>query len=105
MASIFIILFLAFLAWFWLNSIRVKEIAMQAAAEACKQIEAQFLDQTASLEKIALKRNKSGRLTLQRTYSFDFSRDRETRQKGHVSLAGQTITHIFLDEDSGTTIL
>jgi len=105
MASIFIILFLAFLAWFWLNSIRVKEIAMQAAAEACKQIGAQFLDQTASLEKIALKRNKSGRLTLQRTYSFDFSRDRETRQKGHVSLAGQTITHIFLDEDSGTTIL
>ena len=105
MASIFIILFLALLAWFWLNSIRVKEIALQASAEACKQIGAQFLDQTASLEKIRFERNKSGRLTLQRTYSFDFSRDRETRQKGHVSLLGQTITNVFLDEDSGTTIL
>jgi len=105
MANIIIILFLVLLAWFWLNSIRVKEIAMQAAAEACKQIEAQFLDQTASLEKIGFERNSRGRLTLQRTYSFDFSRDRETRQKGHVNLSGQVITQVFLDDDSGTTIL
>lgn len=78
---------------------------MNASAMACKQIGAQLLDQTASLEKISFKRKKNGRLTLERTYSFDFSRDRETRQKGHVSLTGQTITNIFLDEDSGTTIL
>lgn len=78
---------------------------MSASATACKQIGAQLLDQTASLEKISFVRKKTGRLTLERTYSFDFSRDRETRQKGHVSLTGQTITNIFLDEDSGTTIL
>jgi len=78
---------------------------MKASAEACQQIDAQFLDQTASLEKISFTRNDSGRLTLQRTYSFDFSRDRETRQKGHVNLIGQKITHIFLDDDSGTTLL
>jgi len=78
---------------------------MQASADACKQIDAQFLDQTASLEKISFTRNDSGRLTLQRTYSFDFSRDRETRQKGHVNLIGQTIKQIFLDDESGTTLL
>jgi len=78
---------------------------MQASADACKQIDAQFLDQTASLEKISFTRNDSGRLTLQRTYSFDFSRDRETRQKGHVNLIGQTINKIFLDDESGTTLL
>lgn len=78
---------------------------MQASADACKQIDAQFLDQTASLEKISFTRNDSGRLTLQRTYSFDFSRDRETRQKGHVNLIGQTINQIFLDDESGTTLL
>jgi len=78
---------------------------MKASAEACQQIDAQFLDQTASLEKISFTRNDSGRLTLQRTYSFDFSRDRQTRQKGHISLTGQKIDQIFLDDESGTTLL
>ena len=105
MASFFIILFLALLAWFWLNSIRAKEIAMQASAEACQQIQAQFLDQTASLKKIKTRRNNNGKLVLERTFSFDFSRDRETRQQGLVTIIGQKVTQVVLDEDSGMTIL
>jgi len=105
MASFFIILFIALLAWFWLNSIRAKEIAMQASAEACKQIQAQFLDQTASLKGIKIRRNRQGRMIFERTYSFDFSRDRETRLQGLVTIIGQKVTQVLLDEDSGTTIL
>ena len=105
MASILIILFLALLAWFWLTSIRAKEIAMQASSEACKMIEAQFLDQTASLKKLRISRNKNGRLTLLRTYTFDFSRDRQTRSKGFVTIIGQKVTQVILEEDSGVTIL
>ena len=105
MASILIILFLALLAWFWLNSIRAKEIAMQASAEACKQIEAQFLDQTASLKKLRISRNQNGRMIFERIYSYDFSRDRETRIQGLVTIIGQRVTQVLLDEDSGTTIL
>lgn len=105
MASTLIILFLALLAWFWLVAIRAKEIAMQASAKACQEIHAQFLDQTASLQKIRFIRNKTGRMGLQRTYGFDFSRDRETRMKGVVVIDGMTVTKVFLDEESGTTIL
>jgi len=105
MASFFIILFLALLAWFWLNSIRAKEIAMAASAEACQQIQAQFLDQTASLKNIKIRRNKNGRMIFERTYSFDFSRDRETRIQGLVTIVGYKVTQVLLDEDSGTTIL
>lgn len=105
MASILIILFLAFLAWFWLNSIRAKEIAMQASAYACKEIEAQFLDQTASLSKIRLIRTQQGRIGIERVFSFDFSRDRETRSKGFVEIAGHKVRKVYLDEDFGTTIL
>jgi len=105
MTSILILLFLALLGWFWMNSIRAKEIAMQASAAACKQIQAQFLDQTASLKKIYLIRNNTGRLGLERTYSFDFSRDRENRLKGLVTIKGQVVTKVLLDEESGTTIL
>lgn len=105
MTSIFVLLFLGLLAWFWMNSIRAKEIAMQASAAACQQIQAQFLDQTASLKKIILVRNQKGRLGFQRTYSFDFSRDRDSRIKGLVIINGHTIKQVLLDEESGTTIL
>jgi hypothetical protein len=105
MASTLIILFLALLAWFWLNSIRAKEIAMAASANACQQIQAQFLDQTASLKKLRISRNQQGRMTFERVYSFDFSRDRQTRQKGQVRILGYKVSQVLLDEDSGATIL
>lgn len=105
MTSILIILFLALIAWFWLNSIRAKEIALQASAEACKQIEVQFLDQTASLKKLRINRDRNGRMIFERIYSFDFSRDRETRMQGFVTIIGQRVTKVLLDEESGTTIL
>jgi flagellin-like hook-associated protein FlgL len=105
MASFFIILFLALLAWFWLNSIRAKEIAMQASAEACQQIQAQFLDQTASLKNIKTRRNTNGKMVFERTFVFDFSRDRETRMQGLVTIIGYKVTQVLLDEDTGTTIL
>ncbi len=105
MISIIILLFLALLAWFWMNAIRAKEIAMQASALACQQIQAQFLDQTASLKKIKLVRNQSGRLGFERTYGFDFSRDRESRTKGLVTIKGHIVSQVLLDEESGITIL
>ena len=105
MTSILILLFLALLAWFWMNSIRAKEIAMHASSAACQQIEAQFLDQTASLKKIQFIRNHAGRLSFVRTYSFDFSRDRQSRLKGLVIIKGHIVDKVLLDEESGTTIL
>lgn len=105
MTSIIILLFLAGLAWFWINSINAKEKAMLASAKACQQIQAQFLDQTASLKSIRFSRDSNGRLVLQRIYNFDFSRDRENRSKGLVMISGQVVEKIMLDEDTGTTIL
>ena len=105
MTSILILLLLASIAWFWMNSIRAKEIALQASANACKEIHAQFLDQTASLKKIGFIRKKNGRLGLSRIYSFDFSRDREHRSQGLVSINGYIVAKVILDEDTGATIL
>jgi len=105
MASILILLFFAFIAWFWMNSVSAKETALQASARACQEIEAQFLDQTASLKSIRISRDKNGRMIFQRTYNFDFTRDRENRSKGIVKIDGQVVTQVLLDEDSGTTII
>lgn len=105
MASILIIFFLALLAWFWIDSVRAKETAMIASAKACHEIQAQFLDQTASLKSLRMTRNKGGRMIFQRIYNFDFSRDRQTRLKGQVTIHGQVVSQVVLDDDSGATIL
>ena len=105
MVSILVLLFLAFLAWFWFDSVRAKEKAMVASAQACQNIQAQFLDQTASLKSIKLSRDKRGRTVLERTYNFDFSQDREERHQGRVVIRGLVIEDIYLDMDEGTTIL
>ena len=105
MISILIILFLSSIAWFWLNSIRAKEIAMAASANACQQVQTQFLDQTASLKKLRFVRNRNGRLGILRIYSFDFSRDRENRSKGFVEIMGHKVIKVYLDDETGMTIL
>ena len=78
---------------------------MHASAIACKEINAQLLDQTASLKKLSVSRNSNGRMTFQRIYNFDYSNDRETRSKGQVTINGQVVTQVILDDDTGVTIL
>jgi len=78
---------------------------MHASASACQQIQAQFLDHTASLKNIQFIRNNAGKLGFERTYTFDFSRDRQNRLKGLVVIKGYVVEQVLLDEESGTTIL
>jgi hypothetical protein len=105
MVSILVLLFLALIAWFWFDSVRAKEKAMMASAQACQQIQAQLLDQTASLKSIKLSRDQRGRTVLERTYNFDFSQNREERHQGRVIIRGLQIENIYLDKEDGTTIL
>jgi len=105
MTSILILLLLASIAWFWMNSVRAKEIALQASANACKEIHAQFLDQTASLKSLKLIRTENGRMGFQRVYRFNFSLDRDSRLDGYVEINGYKINKVFLDEDDSATIL
>ncbi len=105
MASILFLLFLGLIVWFWIDSVRAKEQAMLSSARACEEIQAQFLDQTASLKSIRFSRNKHGRVIFQRIYNFDFSHDREERQQGRVIMSGLQVKEIQLDNGEGTTIL
>ena len=105
MLSILFLLLLAFIAWFWFDSVRAKEKAMHASSLACQEIQAQFLDQTASLKSIKFTRDKHGRLMFRRSYDFDFSLDRQQRYQGHVMMQGLEVQNVFLDHDEGTTIL
>ena len=105
MSSLLVIAFLIGLAWFWFDSVRAKEAATKAAALACKEIQAQLLDQTVALKKLRVVRNVKGRMQLHRSYNFELSMDREARSFGRVFLLAQEVSSVQLDYHDGTTIL
>lgn len=105
MSSLIVIAFLIFLAWFWFDSVRAKEVATQAAAFACKEIQAQLLDQTVALKQLRIVRDVRGRIQFQRNYNFELSLDREARSIGRVFLLAQKVSSVQLDYNDGTTII
>ena len=105
MGSLLVIIFLAGLAWFWFDSARAKEAATRAAAFACKDIQAQLLDQTVALKHLRVVRDARGKVQLQRSYNFELSLDREARSFGRVILHAQEVSSVQLDHSDGTTII
>lgn len=93
--EIFSVVILGGLFWFWLDSIRVHEIAVERARRHCHVNEVQFLDDTVALAKIKPKRNEDGRLALERTYKFEYSDTGNNRKPGRVIMLGQVVR--FLD--------
>ncbi len=88
MSSLFLLLVVAVALWFWQQSLRASELAVQAARELCQRQDLQLLDGTVALNALRLRRNARGHITLQRTYLFDYSRDGAERQQGFVLLLG-----------------
>ena len=80
----------------FLNQIKARELANEAAMRLCRQQHVAFLDGTVSFQKLWPRRDKTGRLKLQRYYSFDYlppvSDDIESARKtGFIVLLGDKI--------------
>ncbi len=85
---------------FWQNAMACRETANRIARETCSRAVVQLLDGTVAFTGLRLTRDERGRRRLQRTYTFDYSRDGVTRASGFVVLTGQRITAVGLAEDS-----
>lgn len=86
------LILLCLLGWFWLDSIKVRELGIQAARSACRREGVQFLDETVSISALRLARDADGRLRLRRVYDFEFSASGDDRQRGSVMLLGSEVT-------------
>ena len=84
------------LGWFWLNSIRVLEIARNAGKQACTNAGVQFLDDTVASNGLAIARDHSGRRVLSRTYRFEFSETGNSRIEGQVIMLGDRIESVTM---------
>ena len=95
--SLFLLLLLAALAWFWLDSLRALEVARNIGKRVCSDANVQFLDDTVANISLALARDKSGRRVLRRGYRFEFSETGNTRLEGQVILLGDKTESVTME--------
>ncbi len=93
MNNLFAILALLLIGWFWLDSLRAKELATGVCRAACEQRNLQFLDQTVALRHLRVRRTFGG-LRLRRVYRFDFSEEGAGRRSGYLVLVGLDLEEI-----------
>lgn len=85
------------LVWFWLDGVRALEIARLAGKRACLSAGVQFLDDTVAATALNFRRDALGRMTLQRTYRFEFSDTGDNRLEGHLILLGKRVESIDME--------
>jgi hypothetical protein len=88
------ILILGLAAWLWLDSIKARDIGIQAVKAACAARGLQLLDDTVAIARLGMARDEDGRLLLNRRYAFEYSISGEDRRRGSVTLIGHDVTSI-----------
>ncbi len=83
-------------AWFWTDSMRAREAALDAGRRACTAEGVQLLDWTVMLRQTRLGRDDEGRLRVKRVYEFEFSDTGNNRIKGSITLLGQELLALNL---------
>jgi hypothetical protein len=102
MNSLLAIVALLLLGWFWLDSLRAREMATEICREACRQRALQLLDQTVALRGLQLRRTDAG-LRWRRVYRFDFSEEGIGRRCGDLVLLGLDLESIRVDQSEQRT--
>ncbi|NEX21566.1 DUF3301 domain-containing protein [Thiorhodococcus mannitoliphagus] len=93
MDNLLAILLLLLLGWFWLDSLRAREIAIGVCVAACKQRQLQFLDQAVALRRLGLAWRSEG-VRIRRAYRFEFSEEGVGRQSGYVVMRGLSVEEL-----------
>ena len=101
MSTFTLILLLVAIGWFWLDSLRAREIATAICRQACATRSLQFLDQTVALAHVGIVR-APGPIKLRRVYRFDYSEEGTGRHTGHIVMIGTELEQFSLGLPSDT---
>lgn len=82
--------------WFWHASMSAREQANSAAREACERLRLVMLDGTVAIARLWFRRDRDGRLRLERTYGFDYTDDGHRRLRGFVVTLGARVVSVGL---------
>lgn len=95
--DLLLLLPLAALAWYWLDSLRALETARKAGRLACSRAGVQFLDDTVSVTKLTLERDGRGQLLFRRSYRFEFSDTGDNRREGTLVVLGARVESVTME--------
>jgi hypothetical protein len=90
----FSIVLLAAIVWLWFDSVKARDIAIEAARRACAADGVQFLDDTVAIASLQPARDDDGRLVLRRAYAFEYSVSGDDRRPGSIVLLGQQVMFV-----------
>jgi hypothetical protein len=80
--------------WFWLGSLKVRELAISAGRQAAEKYGLQFLDETVAFSRLWLARDSSGHVRLERTYAFEVSDTGSDRLQCSLTMLGQHLSRL-----------
>lgn len=89
--EIFLLITTVLAAWFWLDSISVRETAVTTGRDLADRCSLQLLDETVACSKLRLRRNPRGHVQLLRTYEFELSASGAERLSCHLVLLGKQL--------------
>jgi len=78
-------------AWFWLDSIAKREIAIDLGRELANRYNLQLLDETVACNMIRLGRDRRGHAQLLRFYEFEVSASGAERMQCNMQLLGKQL--------------
>jgi Protein of unknown function (DUF3301) len=87
---------------YFLEAIRVRELALQAVQRAGERDDFQLLDQSVHINRLSLSRDERGRWKIWRQYRFDYSFDGVERQQGFVIMLGKQLQAVVVSEPNRT---
>ena len=90
-------------AW-WSSARTAAERAEEVGRNACHAAGVQWLDQTVHADGLRLRRRRDGRLGLERSFRFDYSRDGVERHVGRMVLRGDRLVS-FVGPSTGTRVV
>ncbi len=97
MAELVALFTLIGIAWFWLDSLGVRERAIAIAKDFCAKENVQFLDGAVAAASLRVRRDIRGRLALARTYQFEFTDTGNNRLKGTIIMLGSSLETMHLE--------
>ncbi len=91
MYEILLLVLLAALAWFWLDSISKREIAIAIGRQLAQRCHLQLLDDTVACSKLGLGRDPRGHMQITRHYTFEVSASGADRLPCYLQLLGNQL--------------
>ncbi|MBW9257356.1 MAG: DUF3301 domain-containing protein [Candidatus Thiodiazotropha sp. (ex. Lucinisca nassula)] len=91
-----LLLLLMLVAWFWRDSLKVREVAIRISRSSCQSHGVQFLDQTVALHRLGVRWLRSGP-KLRRVYAFDYSLEGSGRRTGYLVMLGIHNVSLHMD--------